>query len=218
MTVDTATTDTPKKRKATRETRRIQLIEATIRVLSREGYSRITLSRVAQEADLSHGLVNFHFASKEGLLSETLAYLATEYRDNWMQALAAAPAAPAARLHAIILADFDPRVSSADRLSAWCSFWGEAQARPIYKENCAQNDAEYARVLESLCADLMDEGGYGGDAQIAARVLRVASEGTWLEMMTMTSPYERAEALKTVLACAASFFPDHFTAKGLRRR
>jgi hypothetical protein len=34
--------------------------------------------------------------------------------------------------------------------------------------------------------------------------------------MTMTAPYQRDEALATVLACAAAFFPRHFTESGLR--
>ena len=206
-----------KKRKESRETRRVQLIEATIRVLADEGYSRTTLTRVAQAAGLSHGLVNFHFSSKEGLLAETLTYLAEEYRDNWVSALEAARGGTAERLHALLLADFEPRICTPDRLSAWCSYWGEAQSRPLYQENCSSNDEEYGRVLEDLCARLAEEGGYEHDPTIVARVLRVTIEGVWLDMMTMRTPYERDEALVTVMTCAAAFFPRHFTRRGSLR-
>ena len=71
-----------------REARRIQLMESTIETLAARGFSRTTLTEVAKAAGLSHGLVLFHFETKEKLLSETLAYLADEYHQNWQDALA----------------------------------------------------------------------------------------------------------------------------------
>ena len=203
------------RRKASRESRRVQLIEATIRVLSREGYARTTLTRVAMEAGLSHGLVNFHFATKEGLLAECLVYLAEEYRQNWERALAAAPGTPQGRLNALLLADFELPVCAPDRLSAWCSFWGEAQSRPLYQEQCSSNDAEYIEVLEGVCRDLIRAGGYDLDPVKVARVLRVTIEGVWLDLMTMKTPYTRDAALGTVMTCASAFFPRHFGSGGL---
>ena len=52
-------------RKLSREARRSQLIEATIETLAARGYARTTLTEVAKQAGLSHGLVNFHFETKE---------------------------------------------------------------------------------------------------------------------------------------------------------
>ena len=97
-------------RKASREARRQQFIEATIATLARNGYARTTLTEVAATAGLSHGLIIFHFQTKEQLLTETLLFLAREYRDNWMRALEAAPASAAARLEAMIRADFEESV------------------------------------------------------------------------------------------------------------
>lgn len=202
-------------RKLSREARRVQLIESTIEVMARNGYARTTLTEVARQAGLSHGLVNFHFASKEGLLAETLAYLAEEYRRNWETALARAPASPAARLDAMIRADFEPSICTPTRLSAWCSFWGEAQARPVYQENCGANDDLYNSTLEQLCREITAEGGYPVDPVLIGRGLRVMLEGAWLEMMTMSRPYEREVGLRAIHACVAAFFPKHFDADGL---
>ena len=65
-------------RKQPRDTRRQQLIEATIATLAHCGYARMTLAEVTRRAGLSQGLVNFHFDSKERLLTETLLYLAED--------------------------------------------------------------------------------------------------------------------------------------------
>jgi TetR/AcrR family transcriptional repressor of bet genes len=215
MTV--VSSDDRKPRKASREARKVQLMEATIGVLARDGFSRTTLTEVARAAGLSHGLVNFHFASKEGLLAETLAYLAEEYRENWTRALGTAGERPAEQLAALLLADFAPRVSTPARLAAWCAFWGEAQSRPMYQQSCGDKDLAYNENMERICAALLEEDGRVADPVIVARVLRVTIEGVWLDMMTMAVPYARDDALRTVHSCAAAFFPRHFDEKGLIR-
>ena len=205
----------PVPRKLSREARRGQLIEATIETLATRGYARTTLTEVANLAGLSHGLVNFHFQTKEKLLAETLQFLADEYCQNWTDALAAADATPASHLDAMLRADFNPRICTPGRLSAWCSFWGEAQSRPMYQERCGSNDDAYIRQMENICAALAVDGGYPGTPARSARALRVTVEGVWLDLMTMTTPYGRDEALATVYAAAAAFFPGHFNENGM---
>jgi TetR/AcrR family transcriptional repressor of bet genes len=202
-------------RKLSREARRTQLIEATIETLAARGYARTTLTDVAKVAGLSHGLVNFHFETKEKLLTETLLYLAEEYRQNWTNALEAAAPQPAAQLDALLRADFNPSLCTPNRLSAWCGFWGEAQSRPLYQERCGSNDAAYIRKMEEVCAALVAEGRYPGTPTRIARALRVTIEGVWLDLITVTEPYGHDEAQATVFAVAAAFFPKHFTEQGL---
>ena len=79
---------TTKRRTASKEKRREQLIKATIRSVARRGLSDTTMAAVAGEAGLSQGIINLHFQSKERLLIETLTYLADEYRRAWEAALA----------------------------------------------------------------------------------------------------------------------------------
>ena len=209
---DAALKTEPPRRKLSRDARRVQLMDATIEVLAQRGYARTTLTEVANQAGLSHGLVNFHFQTKEKLLTETLLYLAEEYRQNWLAALDAAGPSPAERLDALFRADFNDGICTPAKLSAWCSFWGEAQSRPIYQERCGSNDQIYNDQMEAICAELLPDARH---APRVARVLRVTTEGVWLDMMTMNTPYDRAEALATVHCCASAFFPNHFNADGL---
>lgn len=192
-------------------------MDATIEVLAARGFARTTLTEVANQAGLSHGLVNFHFQTKEKLLTETLLYLAEEYRQNWLAALESAGPSPAERLDSLIRADFHPDICTPAKLSAWCSFWGEAQSRPIYQERCGSNDEIYNTQMEAICGAMMVEDGIKGDAARVARVLRVTIEGVWLDLMTMNTPYGRDEALATVYCCAQAFFPKYFSPEGLIR-
>ncbi|MDB5658538.1 MAG: hypothetical protein JWS10_1153 [Cypionkella sp.] len=205
----------PPPRKLSREIRRTQVIEATIEVLAEQGYARTTLTDVARKAGISHGLVNFHFQTKDALLAETLGYLSEEYRQNWDAALAKASASPAAQLAALIEADFEPSICTPARLSAWLSFWGEAQSRPLYQDKCGENDSLYITKLEEICTALLREGNYPGDPTLISRVLRVTTEGVWVDMISTREPYSPAEGLQTVHAAAMAFFPRHFGSDGL---
>jgi TetR/AcrR family transcriptional repressor of bet genes len=207
----------PLPRKASREVRRQQLIDATIETLATRGYAQTTMTDVARTAGVSHGLVNFHFQSKENLLAETLLYLAQEYRENWQEALAAVPHDPASQLNALITADFNERICTTPKLIAWCAFWGEAQSRPLYQEKCGANDMAYNTMLEGVVYRLIAEGGYSIDAERAARVIRVTVEGVWMDLLTMNQPYSRDEALRTVFLTASLLFPRHFGEGGLKR-
>ncbi len=197
-------------RTQSRDARRTQLIEATIEALAERGFSRTTVTDVAARAGISHGLVLFHFQSKENLLAETLDFLAEEYRVNWQSALAEAGDAPEDQILALIKADFTEKVCTPARLSAWCAFWGESQSRPLYQARCGANDALYNSTLVRLCDAMNAVHGYAHDPERTARLIRIVSEGVWLDMMTLAVPYSVTEALETVLLGARALYPRHF--------
>lgn len=200
----------PAPRTQSRDARRSQLIEATIESLAERGFSRTTVTDVAARAGISHGLVLFHFQSKENLLAETLDFLAEEYRQNWQSALAVAGDAPEDRILAMIQADFAEAICTPARLSAWCAFWGESQSRPLYQARCGANDEVYNSTLVSLCDAMNATHGYTRNPERTARLIRIMSEGVWLDLMTLEVPYSVPEALQTVLLGIAALYPGHF--------
>jgi TetR/AcrR family transcriptional repressor of bet genes len=204
-------------RKAPKEFRRHQLIEATIDVLAKKGYSELTLADVAKAAGLSVGIVNFHFETKQKLLVETLKSLAEEYRSNWQEALRNSGDHPTEKLVALLAADFNEKICAPRTLAAWCAFWAEAQSRPTYQEHCSSNDAEYSAVTLDLCSRIIREGNYPYEPRHIARALDALLEGLWIDLMTMEKPYSRQEALATVYAALNAVFPRHFTVSGAVR-
>ena len=205
------------RRTLARDERRQQVIEATLLVIATRGLARLTLAEVAREAGISHGLVLFHFESKESLLSETLAYLADEYERNWKAALLGAGPGAADRLHAMIEADFNPAMTTPTRLAAWCAFWGEAQSRPFYQQICGERDVLQIRQMEELCLALVQEGEYQLDPVHAARILRLVMEGTWVDMMTAETPYSAEEGRRTAETALSLCFANHFSFPGAGR-
>ena len=121
----------PKRRTAPPEKRREQLIQATISSVADRGLADTTIATVAQEAGLSQGIVNLHFRSKEGLLTETLRYLADEYRTACQEAAAAGESSPVEGLLAMVELDFRRTICSRDKLAVWFAFWGERRFRRL---------------------------------------------------------------------------------------
>lgn len=202
-----------KNRKASKETRQQQLIEATIDSLAKRGYSDTTLANVADGAGLSRGIVNFHFESKENLLIATLQYMADEYANHWVAALEKAGPEAGLRIWALVAADFDRAICTRRKLAAWCAFWGEAKSRPTYQALCGARDLKYQHTFEALCAELNAEGGYGFEPVAAALAICSAMEGLWLRLM-MNDGLSRENAHKAAIEMLVALFPRHISHEG----
>ncbi len=206
-------------RKASKETRQLQLIEATIDSLARRGYSDTTMADVADGAGLSRGIVNFHFESKEKLLIATLQHMYDEYSAHWRAALTKAGDDAARQLQALVAADFDRSVCNKRKLAAWCAFWGEAKSRPTYQALSGSRDKDYQQTVVELCLRLKNDGGYDFDPEATALGLSAMLEGLWLRLMMAAENVTRETAHQAATDYLASAFPKHFSREeaGARR-
>jgi TetR/AcrR family transcriptional repressor of bet genes len=204
-------------RAAVRELRHQQLIDATIESIAKRGFSGTTLSTVTAGADLSHGVANFYFESKEALYLSTLGYLADEHYELWLGAMRAAGGAPADQLRAIVTADFNPKVCSRKKLAVWFAFWGQVQYRPNYLDVHGKHDHERYVEMRRLCAEIIEEGDYQGlDPTTEAHGIEAIIDGYWLNLLLYPKELSRKEALGSVLTHLARTFPGHFTARNLQ--
>ena len=200
-------------RKASKEVRQLQLIEATIDSLAKRGYSETTMADVADGAGLSRGIVNFHFESKEKLLIATLQHMYDEYSAHWRNALQKAGDDPAHQLHALVSADFDRSICNKRKLAAWCAFWGEAKSRPTYQALSSARDAVYQTIFIDLCATLKQSGSYAYEPQVMALALSAMLEGLWLRLMMGTEDTTRESALQAANEFLSAAFPKHYPSK-----
>ncbi|MCZ8547345.1 transcriptional regulator BetI [Mesorhizobium qingshengii] len=200
-------------RKASKEVRQLQLIEATIDSLAKRGYSETTMADVADGAGLSRGIVNFHFESKEKLLIATLQHMYDEYSAHWRNALQKAGDDPAHQLQALVAADFDRSICNKRKLAAWCAFWGEAKSRPTYQALSSARDAVYQTIFIDLCATLRQSSGYAYEPQVMALALSAMLEGLWLRLMMGTEDTTRETALQAANEFLAAAFPRHYPSK-----
>ncbi len=204
-------TITASRRLAARQARRQQLIDATIESIARRGFSGTTLATVTRGARLSHGVVNFHFRTKEDLYVETLGYLAREHYALWRDAMLNAGPDPAKQLQAILEADFDRRICSRKKLAVWFAFWGQAKYRPAYLEIHHRFDDERYVEIYRLCRELVASDRYkGADAEGIARSIEALVDGLWLNRLMYPRDIRRQTARTDCLAYLATVFPHHF--------
>jgi TetR/AcrR family transcriptional repressor of bet genes len=210
--VNSATRTPPARRRtASKEQRRLQLIRATIRSVAKNGLSDTTMATVAREAKLSQGIINLHFQSKDRLLVETLRYLAGEYREAWQNALDRAVSSRAAQLEALVAVDFGKPVCDRNKLAVWFAFWGETKSRPIYRQICAELDRQYDAMLVELCQAIKREGGYREvNAETVAKGLAAMSEGLWLDLLMTPESMDQEQAKSICLAYLDANFPSYF--------
>lgn len=199
-------------RYATREVRRQQLINATIDSISKRGFSGTTLATVTKGAKLSHGIVNFHFDSKEHLYVETLEYLAREHYECWLQAMLKAGPDSKQQLTAIIEADFAPHICSPKKLAVWFAFWGQAKYRPNYLKIPYKYDDKRFMELTRLCGEIVSEGSYGHlETASVARCIEAIVDGLWLNMMMYPKEVSREQARDDCFRFLSQVFFKHFS-------
>lgn len=198
-------------RTASPEQRRRQLIEATITSISKHGISGTTLARVTQEAGLSIGLVNFHFESKEALLKATLQHLADEHRALWIEKSSRPDIAPAAKLRAVVDAQFHPKVCNRRKLAVWFAFFGESEHRRNYRNVSQAVDEERQSVTAQLCASIATEGGYADvEGSEVSQMLEGLFDGLWLNILMYPGRFTRKTARDQILSYLRMCFPEQY--------
>lgn len=199
------------RRALSKERRRQQLIDATIKCISKKGLGSLTLADVAREAGLSQGIVNLHFNSKDNLLSETLRFLIEDYDAQFLQAVGKTPDDAAKTLLALMEMDFKPALCDRKKLAVWFAFWGETKAVPTYQKICAAYDDKFWEIIRSLCERIIYEGNYPDiDAVTAADALSSLTDGLWLTFLINPKSIDRRQAMNCVLSYLKVVFPDHY--------
>jgi len=209
----------PNRRVLSKQRRRAQLIDATIKCISKKGLGSLTLADVAAEAGLSQGIVNLHFDSKDNLLNETLRFLAEDYDAQFMQTMEATE--PAATLLALMEMDLKPPVCDRKKLAVWFAFWGEVKTVPTYQRICAAYNNKYIEIMTDLCERIISEGKYDDvDARTITDGLSSLTDGLWLYCLINPKTFNRKQALDAVHSYLRAVFPGHYDQrmKSLRKR
>jgi TetR/AcrR family transcriptional repressor of bet genes len=189
---------------------RQKLIEATMAVIASEGFSGVTMAKVAEKAGLSRGIGNFHFQSKEQLLLETLHTLYMEFEDGWRNAVADAGSSPVEQLKDLIKTTLNPPIAEYKKVAVWLAYWGEAPSRKKYLEICAARDCEWDAAVEDILRQLVDDefNSHGMTLAKIAHSLTAMMDGFWVEYLIADGRYTPDDAVKACFAFLASFFPE----------
>ncbi len=140
-------------RPARSDTRR-ELLDATRRVIQRDGLSNATVGEITREAGASLGLLNYHFPSKDDVVAEAFAALAGEELEQ-LQKLSRIHERPADRLVAFI-ESLDWENHPAWRV--WIDSWGQSVRTEALRGTLERFARGWRAVLAQVLADGVHDG------------------------------------------------------------
>lgn len=105
--------------------RRAAIVRATIRCLARDGYSGLTMRKVAREAKVSQGILHYYFADKRTILVAALETVAADLDRRVAAAQDRGPKDARARLLALVEACLRLAVEERAFWIVFVEFWGE---------------------------------------------------------------------------------------------
>ncbi len=171
-------------RAAAEDSRRKQLIEATIETLAEEGFVATTLAEIGSRARVSPGLIAHYFSDKDGLLEATLRNLAGRLSRSVSQRLRDART-PRERVQAVIEATLAPEEFEPRTCSVWLAFWGQV----THSQRLRRVQRVYQRRMLSNLRHALRKMVGDEDAQRIAIGLAAMIDGLWLRA-TLSSPHE----------------------------
>ncbi len=175
--------------------RRNQLINSTIRTIAESGLSAVTLAKIASQAGLSPGIVNFYFKSKKQLLLDTLKYIDQEYLSVVAEHLSSAES-PCQKLQAYIQASFDERVFVKEKIAVWYAFWSESQAREEYRQICGESDSQENQQILKFITDLLADSEHSlADIKALALGLEGMIDSLWQQALYESNEVDTKHAI-----------------------
>ena len=192
-------------------TRRRNLLDAAIKVITKRGLTGITINMIAAEANCSYGAVSFHFQSKDGMICAALDHAAAEY-ESFLKQNSETRTGPADRIRRMIETDFNGEAVTAEAIGFWLAFWAEAVRIPVYRARCAELREHYNRTTAADITELADARGVTVDAARIARTLNSMITGLWIESLLLETADRDGQrrAREDCLAYMRLSFPEDF--------
>ena len=139
--------------------RRSALVKATIAEIGEAQSLDVTVGQIARRAGMSTALAHHYFGGKDQIFEAAMRQILRDYGAEVVAALKSATG-PAGRAQAIIAANFAPSCFDPATVSAWMTFYVQAQTNPaalrllrLYQRRLRSN---LTHALRPICASPED--------------------------------------------------------------
>jgi TetR/AcrR family transcriptional regulator, transcriptional repressor of bet genes len=192
-------TDNPKPRfeRKLPDARRQALIEATLECLKQFGHDGLSIRRISAQANVSIGLINHHFPTKDALIAEAYRHFNSELVGYLQEAVTVTAGTPREQLRAFFNASFSPPNLDSEVLAVWVVFWGLYRHSTDIQRVHRETYRGYVELLRGLLADLeRDTGELRFNLRLAAIGLTALIDGLWLEWCLDPDTFQPREAVQ----------------------
>jgi AcrR family transcriptional regulator len=178
------------------DTRRNDLIEATLRLISSKGIRAATARAIAAEAGVSQGLIRHYFTSKDDLLIATYEeHMMGLIRESIKAASGDFPTAKE-RLVGFIRASLTPPVASPKGVALWAGFFQMLMHDEAMRKSHVRTYTFLRRHIEDLITDVYAEEGKSVSSD-KRRQLSISCngvlDGLWIEGSAIGDTFEEGE-------------------------
>ena len=139
----------------TEAVRRRQILAAAYQVATSRGLDALTVRQVAMKARVSHGLVLFHFRTREDLVVAVLDWLLETTTVLRVTPDVAAIAAPLDRFLALLRLEMNRLSSEPRRIRLFFDFWSKGIRDPRIRGKMRRELARYREAFRPIAADVL---------------------------------------------------------------
>lgn len=193
-----------------KDARKQQLVNATMECIYHHGLAGTTVSKVTRAANLSGGIVNFYFQSKEKLLLGTLIAIRDEFEHEMLHSIRLEES-PAVVLERVIDVHFNPAICRPDKIAVWHAFSSARRTREDYNKICGDLEAKLEELIRKQIARLSEHDISKQDnPALLARSLIGLLDSYWQDCLYSPSSFDRDQAVQQCLQFLRTLFPDSF--------
>lgn len=178
--------------RAAEDVRRAQIIKAAYAVAASKGLDGFTVRDVARKAGISHGLVLFHFKTRQQLIIALLDWLLATTTVLHITDDIARITEPLDRLHGLLRTEMDRLSREPRRIRLFFDFWAKGIRHAAIRSKMRRELARYREAFRPIAGEVL--------ASEPARFPDVSPEGL------------AAVAVSFIKGCAvqAMIDPEHF--------
>ena len=175
---------------------KMKLIEATLESLMAEGSEGASIRRICDRANVSIGLVNYHFTSINELLAAAYKHLSLGVLNSAVEKSQIHGDDPRRCLSAFLEEIFSDKVLQPRVLRAWLVFWGMVDSSVAIRMAHDEVNTASWEFLEKIIVGLDEQSKVKLSPRLAAIGLSSMIDGLWLEKCLQPDTFTAIEAVR----------------------
>ena len=176
--------------------RKTEILEATCRVIAREGADGLRMGTVAREAGVSSALLHYYFDTRADLLMQAFEHADVKADEAAEQAIADVPSG-LGKLQRLLLIYAGADTVFRDDWVLWVEMWRSSIFDERLAESVRRSSAGWIEQIQGLIEQARDEGTVRADINVEDATQRLAAvvDGLGLQVLSGTTTHERAADL-----------------------
>lgn len=172
----------------TPESRRQDLIDATLTIIGQAGFAAATVRAISNQADVTQGLIRHYFKTKEDLISAAYEHHMSQMTDLALAPLEDQELNARQRLRDMVMVSVGPKVMNARNLTLWATFIAKIHSAEEIRQTHERTYLRFRNALGRLIGDALQEAGQvpqDKDIRAMAVQCNAVLDGLWIEGAAM---------------------------------